>query len=136
MIDPKEARMLPQTVEVQKQRKSLHYTITTIGNAEDLRLWRKEQERLEVAWQKAQEAGRAKRRANAVSVVKGEKSANDLTDLEKAEIDYRRRRNRKREPLKDVPLRTYEEIMGRLDPPQPPSLLTKFKQFVAKLWRK
>lgn len=75
----------PETAEVRKAQKSVHYTVTAIA---DIGQWRKEQAEQEALYQAKMITVRAKWRQEAMAVVSGDAAPMPLTKCEKAEIDY------------------------------------------------
>lgn len=81
-----------QTVQVRKQSKAYHFTITDIGGPAALAQWKADQIVAEAEWQKSQAAKREARRENAMGVVTGDLQAKPLTAVERAEVEYLRRK--------------------------------------------
>jgi hypothetical protein len=75
----------PETAEVRKAQKSIHYTVTDIA---DIGQWRKEQAEQEALYQAKMITVRAKWRQETMAVVAGDAAPMPLTKCEQAEIDY------------------------------------------------
>lgn len=149
-------QLVPETAEVQKAQRRLHYSVTPIGDKQALAQWKAEQATKEVEWQKAQESYRLERRKNAEAVVRGDKTAAPLSDLEMAEIEYRQGRfgpEAKEKAQKAeakyakalTTYRSYEEIMGVDEAAHNASAIAAkeeklfsyqtFRNLCSKLWR-
>lgn len=129
-------RYAPVIPIVQKQQSKSTYTVSVIGGHADLMKWRAEQLAKEEQWQKAQVHKRALRVDAALEIMRGLKPAK-LTELEKAELIYRGKRNPNVKLVRstEVALMAFRPSTKFAKPPFMRCVRNILYAWAAKLWR-
>lgn len=121
----------PKPAIVRKQQKRLHFTVRDIGGEAELARWKAEQAAADLEWERGRPERYESAKNRAVSILVGEVKP-EFTELEKAELNYRRYKNTA------GPQRTPVSI-PQVEAPKPPSVWHRAKSAflnkIYKVWR-